>query len=363
MDERFVLQSLERAQGWIDAYSVSTGATAHESASTLSHICGFSSWDEMAHAISTLRPSLPDNAIGKKSVKQRHRVFRKRLIDIHAMEDSHARYIISHLSPSSEKAFKRFSLNLEKMYEPSDAGGLNLMEMFEAFGMDDQESFAKASKEIFGDVMPEGYDFSNFEDRLRLSGGIEPACWFNILTSIGWNVLDDESYDEEAAFGSPSMLIDEPDLGIVPVYLCAASRTPYDHEDGAANSMMKAALDDMRRNWPNSKTGYILWKNPLSKQINGRHYCHLGMILYDNEWREALINQHADSFGKMYKQNESLVNIDLPPSSLEDKDKILLTSIIRHLAGMDEPDAPRTGWKSMEVSSPSGWTSLMIRQG
>lgn len=84
------------------------------------------------------------------------------------------------------------------------------------------------------------------------------------------------------------------------------------------------------------------------------------MILFKNGWKPVLVNQNCTSFAKAYELNEALESIDSQPSFLVDDHEAVFTGIVRHLGGMDDPDAPDSGWKMMEMTSPSGWGSVII---
>jgi hypothetical protein len=359
-NEKFIIKDLARANDWVSIYSSSTNTSAYESAVILSNICGFSNWDLMASEITTNKPSAYDERLSKKDLRQRLLEYRKRLVEIHAMDPGFARYIIGHLSPTSDKPLRRFSLDTENMHGPRSDDGLNIADLIDEFGMNDSDSMEKFAKEMLGDSLGEDFDFSNFEDRLRLSGQIHTASWFNILAGLGWKPIDDESYNEKAEFGTPSMYLNDEAHGRIPVYLFAASRTPYDHEDTAANHAMNVSLSNFQSLSNKGDTAYLLWKHPLRKVINGKSYCHLGMMLYQNHWKPALVNLNCTSFGKTFELNETLDSVDSEPSNLVDDHEAVFMSITKHLGGMDEPDAPSTGWKKVEGTSPSGWSFVMI---
>lgn len=246
------------------------------------------------------------------------------------------------------------------MHGPRDPDALDLAALREMSGLDDPAQAEKMLKDLLGDAMPEGFDFTNFEDRLRMSGEVDAACWFDILQALGWTVIDDESFNPQAEFGEPSMVIDDPALGHVPVFLSSVSRAPHDYDDKAAGWVMEACLENILEDWPDAETAYLLWKAPLRKVIKGRSYCHLGMLLYEDTWREVLVNKQCDTLAKVYQLNRALESIDSEPEELVDDHEAVFMGISRFIAGMDHPDAPKTGWKIMEAGTQSGWNSVMI---
>jgi hypothetical protein len=358
--EQFIISSIKRAIEWTEAYAQSAGVPTEKAAGVLANICGFLSWDAMIIAMQKTRPSICDEQLGKKAVKKRHSEFRGRLVAAHDIDPGHARYIISHLPPSTEKSFRVFSLDKSGMHQRPSPNLLDMEMLRELTGFDGSEHLEEMVKQLFGDSLPEGFDDADLEDRVRLAGGTDPAKWFNILKGLGWGVLDDHTYCEDAEFGKPSMLIKDEVHGLVPVYLCASGRTPYDYHDNAANAAMAASLKHFKSCDNFGNTAYLLWKMPLRKIINGKHYCQLGMLLYKDSWKEVLVNRYCDSLAKTYRLNEDLISVDAEPIDLVDEHDAVFMGINRHLSGMDEPGAPKDGWKVMEMGSASGWNSTII---
>ncbi|KSQ21763.2 hypothetical protein APB26_32815 [Pseudomonas aeruginosa] len=325
----------------------------------LANLCGFASWDLMSHTISTTRPSQPDEQLPKSSLHRRHERYISVLTEVFTFDPLFARYLIQHLSPSSCRQFKPFSIDQSQMHGPRDTKGINIAEMADVLGVDfDDATFAESVKRLLGDDLPTGFNFSNLEDSIRALRGVESWPWFNIFMSLGWGPVD-ESYNEEPTEGEPAFLIADQVHGIVPVFLSPFCRTPNDHNDTGAEASMQRALASYtigRASGVFGNSAYLLWSFPLSKEIKGTHYCHLGMILRDGEWREALVNEHVDSFSKLYSLNTKIFSIEDGHPELGDSGQRFFDSINRHMAGMDDPGAPKKGWRFVEVGSFSGWT-------
>ena len=358
-NQTFILPSPDRAQQWVDACSRSLGCPAEEAAAMLANLCGFPSWDLMVHAISTARPSQPDEQIPKSSLNRRYDRYVATLTSVFAFDPLFGKYLVQHLSPSSCRPFLPFSIDKAHMHGPRDTSGVNIAEMAEMLGIDLEDSaFAESAKRLFGDVLPEDFDYGNLNDSFRALRGVGAWPWFNIFMSLGWGPIE-ESYNESPAEGEPAFLIDDSVHGKVPVFLSPFCRTPNDHNDKGAEASMARALDAYKAGLADGKfgdTAYLLWSFPLTKEIGGVDYCHLGMLLRDGEWKEALLNEHVNSFEKLYKLNAQISSIEDGHPELVDQGQRFFTSVNRHMAGVDEPDAPKKGWKELTGGSFSGWS-------
>lgn len=362
-DHTFVMSSTDRANQWVEACSKSIGCPAEESASMLATLCGFPTWDVMIHAMSATRPSPCDEQLPKESRKVRHERYVAILTSVFAFDPQYGKYLVQHLSPSSGGPFLPFSMDTQHMHGPRDTSGVNLAEIAEMLGIDDDnEALGEAAKMLLGDIFPEDFDYADLTNSVRALHGVEAWPWFNVFMSQGWRPLD-ETYNDEPEDGEPAFLLDDQVHGRVPVFLAPFCRTPHDHKDKGADGAMCQALDAYQDGLSEGLYGdsaYLLWSYPLTKEIRGDHYCHLGMILRDGEWKEALVNQHVDSFAKLFRLNAEVTNIDDGHPELIDKEQILFMSINRHMAGMDEPGAPKTGWKTLSTGSFSGWNQVQI---
>ncbi|HEJ2342226.1 TPA: hypothetical protein ACWLUJ_005743 [Pseudomonas aeruginosa] len=363
----FVMPSSERAQQWVDACAKSLACPAEEAAVMLANLCGFATWDLMIHAIGSTRPSQPDEQLPKSSVRRRHEYFVAVLTEVFAFDPLFGKYLVEHLSPSSCRPFRPFSIDRSHMHGPRDTQGINFAEMAEMLGIDfDDSILADAAKRLLGDALPSDFDFSNFSDSVRALRGVESWPWFNIFMDLGWGPLD-ETYNEEPVEGEPAFLIDDQVHGLVPVFLSPFSRTPNDYNDKGADASMRCALEAYREGHALGDfgdTAYLLWSFPLSKEINGEHYCHLGMLLRDGEWKEALINEHVDSFAKLYRLNAQLASIEDGHPELADQGQRFFNGVNRHMAGLDQPGVSDKGWEVLQAGSFSGWKQVQyIRKG
>lgn len=360
-EHTFVMPSSDRAHQWVDACSRSLDCPAEEAAAMLANLCGFPSWDLMIHTISATRPSQPDEQLPKSSFNRRHARYVAILTSVFAFDPLFGKYLVQHLSPSSCRPFLPFSIDKAHMHGPRDTSRINIAEMAEMLGIDfDDASLAETAKMLFGDVLPDDIDYKNLNDSLRSLRGVEAWPWFNIFMTLGWGPLDG-TYNESPEEGEPAFLIDDQVHGKVPVFLSPLSRTPNDHNDKAAEASMSRALDAFNAGRAGGKfgdTAYLLWSFPMTKEICGVHYCHIGMLLRDGEWKEALLNEHVESFAKLFRLNAQLSSIEDGHPELADQGQKFFISVNRHMAGLDEPGAPEKGWKKFETGSFSGWNQV-----
>ena len=357
----FIIESPERANEWVDACVRSLNCPPAEAAAILAGICGFPSWDVMIHMIRSMPPSRYDEELNPKKLKIRHQIYIDVLTIDFAFDPHFGRYLIQHLSPSSKKQFRPFSIDTTNMHGPRDPDVLNLQDLLH-MSEQDEESLAGTLKLLLGEECPDGVSLSDIEDIVRSMKPVHPWVWFNIFTSLGWDIPEDTYKDEPERY-QPAFLINDPKYGMVPVYLSPICRTPYDHNDTAANTAMRESLSHFTSVSQRSQGGFgksalLLWGFPLAKQINGEDYCHLGMVLRDGEWKEILWNEHVTSFSKLFEINATVGKIDDGHPELVDKDRRFFSAINRHMAGMDDPDASRSGWKYFTTGTLSGWEQV-----
>lgn len=355
-DTVFVIGSSDRATQWVDACARSLACPREEAASMLAGLCGFATWDVMLDQMNRLRPSPCDEHLPPAELKRRHARFIKALTEHYAFDPAFSAYIVLMLSPSSEKPFRPFSIDTQKMHGPRDLeSGITLADLIpDIEGMD----LEGALEGMMGEPLPDGMTLDDIQSVLRLSGEVEAWAWFNLVENLGWNVIE-ETYDDEAQLGEPAFIVDDVVHGHVPVFLCAAQRTPQDWSDHACETAMDTCLKAHQAgNYGDS--AYLIWKGPLYKVIGGEFYCHLGVILVDGKWKDVLLNEHVDSFAKLHSLNAEIVTLDDGHTQLIDPESRLFRAIVQMLAGYGEEGAPTDGWTQLCVNSLSGWQQVLL---
>lgn len=321
----------------------------------LAGMCGFIEWAHLVDSIGKRRPSAPDEAISPGIVKRRHKAYREFLVNVFAMSPQSARYLVMHLSPSSSKPFAPISMDRDIQHGPLE-DDTDLGALFESMPDPNSKEFADIMRRMMGDSLPPDFSFDNFEDRMRLSGDVFPHAWYNLFRHQEWDIIED-SYDENAELGEPSMVAQDSGIGFVPIYLTAVVRTPYDRLDTAADLAMQAVAEDMELS-ELGDVALLLWKWPLAKTINGNDYCHIGMAYQEGQWRELLINIDCTSPAKLLKLNGGVADINDGCEALIDKGRALTMAILFNIHEVEPEDMDKIS--VTEIASASGWSSIML---
>ncbi|TNC80794.1 MAG: hypothetical protein C9356_11770 [Oleiphilus sp.] len=319
------------------------------------NMCGFRSWDEVIAAIQINPPSQPDEQISTDVLETRMVFYADVLISIFGLNPRFARYFLEHVSPSSCVQPRRFSIDRDEMYEPSE-DNVTLVDLLEEGFPGDQSALEETlddfAKDMLGDVMPEGFSFENFHQRLRISKPIFPGHWYNLLATLKWNI-DDDSYSEDYTYGEESFVVLGKNDVEIPVYLTSLSRVPLDHDDEMANHTMELVQHHCEELFGSDKA-LLFWGGPLTKEIKGERFSHFGMCLNKGKWHEFLLHQGA-TLDSVLEQGKSIPDIDDPDPRFADKKNVLAHTFV--CMAMDIPEGSEV--QITEIGSASGWCSIL----
>lgn len=350
----YIAPSTKQARLWVEAVSKSLKIEKGDAAAMYARLCDFNSWDQLVQAIGRGQPSQTDEQVTKDVMQTRRAFYSEVLVDEFGMSRRFANYIIEKVSPSSSKKPSRFSLDISGAYD-EDPDTPTLGDLFSDFGMDSDEEMDKAMeafmRETMGDSLPDDFSFENIAERMRISKPIDPGAWYDLLYTIGWDLID-ESFRSEYAYGEESFIAIK-DGEEIPVYITSLVRTPYDVEDEMANSLM-SRLERYTEEEFDTDKAIVFWGQPLVKDIDGNSYAHFGMYWANGQWHEFLMNQHT-TINELFNQHNDMDSIDSPPKSLCDEGMALSVGAIKIINHIDQEK--KISIRMMR--SPSGWNHLL----
>lgn len=355
--ERFIFSDVTRAQQWVEACARSLNIARVDASIILAHLCGFPSWDHMVQNIGIVPPTACDEAIEEKQRKSRKARYIKLLTTGFSLDKDSGSHLIENLSPSSSKPFKVLALDVPDLKVSREKENPDASDRGEDEESGENIDFDRLLEHLAG----EGFDHETMSDilnSLRLSGETYPDRWFNILTYLGWNIPE-ETFDEDAELGEPAMICLDDELGEVPVYLCATVRSPYDDGDETTALAMTMCMNDFDYG-EYGETALLIWSGPAYKKIRKKYYCHIGMMAFDGEWIEILINKDCTSPGITFNRNCTMETINSGHPDLIDEDKFLFEQIVHHLAGLGDPTVPQGNWHGIKSKSPTGWNHKVV---
>lgn len=352
--ERFIFSEVHRAQQWVEACARSLNIARVDASIILANLCGFPSWDHMVQRIGIEQPSPCDEAIEEKQRKSRKSRYIKLLTTGFALDKKSGSLLIENLSPSSSKPFQVFTLDVPELKVSHEKSNPESGDRDESD--DETIDFGRLVAQLLEDSP--GGGLSNFLNSARLSGDTQPDRWFNILTFLGWKIPE-ETFDADADLGEPAMIAMDDELGEVPIYLCSTVRSPSDEDDEAADLAMTMCMNDYLYG-DYGGTALLIWRGPAYKKIRKKLYCHIGMIAWDEEWIEILVNRDCTSPAITFKRNCELETINTGHPELIDEDNFLFDQIVHHLAGVGDPETPTNNWHAIKSKTPTGWTHMIM---
>ena len=334
----YIAPSTKHARLWVDAVSKSLKIEKSDAATMYARLCDFKSWDQLVQAIGRGKPFYCDV-----------------LVDEFGMNTRFAEYIIEMASPSSGKKPSRFSLDTGGMHTPDEDDKPSIGKLFQEMGLDSEEGMDKAAEEFFrrtmGDSLPEDFSFENFTGRMRISKPIDPGAWWDLLMTIGWDLIED-SFRPEYVYGEESFVAVHDDEEI-PVFVTSLVRVPFDDDDEMANEVMAVVEEHADYELESDKI-LLFWGQPTIKEINGKPYGHYGMYYVDGQWHEFLLNKDT-TITEVFNQHLIMESVESPHVSLSDEGYGLAAAMAKVLNGI-EPDADVP---MSTLGSPSGWKSLL----
>lgn len=342
---KYVPQSLEVASRWVDVCERSLGIARAEVASMYANMCGFGSWDLMAAHMNVGQPALTDEEIQGEMLEARHAYYRDVLVDTFFMNPCFVDYFIHIASPSSQRQPAVFSVDHSKIYSSSDHDS-----KFASNGFG--RLLNTYAKQYLGDELGSDFDFNTFSDQLRLHSGVYPGHWYNLVASLGWNVIED-SYVDEYTYSHPSLFVQSATRGVIPIYIVSLTRIPLESADEMASLVLNHIQTNVTQKQV-SDHAMLFWGSMLSKQVNERWYTHPGMVFQNGEWRDFLINQHLNNADLAFDMVESL-DINNPPLGHEDQHLALARGFGCMKLNVDDPNYIEFS----QLTNPSGWSSLI----
>lgn len=353
---KFIPRDHKIARLWVDACSSSLSIEKQEAASMYANLCGFKTWDAIIKAIGKAKPSPVDEDCGSDVVAERKAFYQEVLVNVFTMNPLYATYLVDTLSPSSGKVPKRFSFDHESMHDELREGVMPLMPpgMTMETLRDGMESFI----EMLADKIPslEGIDTTNLMERMRISGPIDPADYYNFCSTMGWEIIE-ESYAEEYEHGKPLFCLNS-SFGDVLVYANSLSKVPGDHDDEMAEHLHELVLDDARQG--TDFPAVILFAGKfMTKDYRGKKFTCGGSLYKDGEWYDFLVNRDMDTVDKLFEAAEADVDLNNPDERYADDKNIAIGSFLAvsyGLSSLKEVFSHRI----MTVGSPSGWGAVML---
>jgi hypothetical protein len=348
----FVAPKTKQARLWVDAVSKSLQIDKSKAATMYANLCGFTSWDRVVEAIGRAKPSMTDEKVSQDILDTRKEFYCEVLVNNFGMNETLAEYMINRASPSSEQKPKRFSINTDALFEQGDdEEGINLHHVFKSLGLDTEKGVDEAAEKLLGDVMPEGFSFENFANRMRISKPLDPGAWFDMLASIGWDLVED-SFREDYVYGEESFFAVKDGVKI-PVFITSLTRVPHDTDDDMANHVM-ALVEEFATEDLESDEIILFWGQPSFKKIGGKDYSHFGMYYTDGQWHEFLLNRET-SIHNVFNQHRRMDSVDAPPADLSDERMMLTVAAVRIMNGIG--DNEKVSYLTAE--NKSGWNLLM----
>lgn len=328
MAEPFILHSVDRATQWVELCSQGTGFARDKAASMLATLCGFGTWDLMTYAMGFMPPSLPDEDVERAEAVERMKNHMRVLVGSHQLEPATSLYLLNKLPPTSKKQYVPFTMDEGIELTPMQ------VETIEEFA--DEFAQSDAAQEYY-DAQRESETFATQIEPNRasiaisLSGDTASHLWVDILDRLGWDFdyypqADDCPDLDEASF----VLLDNDGEWDVPVYLSPIAHTPrhnFDQPDYRSRRVQRAlCVGDYMAHWQDcSPYALLLQRWPAVKEVNGKHYCHLGSVYSQqtNQWKDLLFNLGCTSFARLLELNEQVEDIHQGHPALEDYHKIL----------------------------------------
>jgi hypothetical protein len=356
---RYIAQSTKHARTWVEAVSKSLKIEKNTAADMYARLCEFSNWDHAVQEITRGKASPTDEMVSKDILETRKLFYADVLMREFGMRESLAEYMIDRVSPSGGRKPQRFSINTDALFDDESddesEGEVDLHKMFKSLGMGSESDMNKAMEEFarkaLGESVPDDFSFDNFAERMRISKPLDPGAWYDILMSIGWDLID-ESFRSDYVYGEESFVALK-DGTEIPVFITSLVRAPYDIDDKMANEVMSKVeaytLDEFE-----ADEALLFWGQPIVKKIDGKDYAHFGMYCTEGQWHEFLMNKDT-SISDVFNQHNEMESIDTPPESLCDENIMLAVAVIKISNHIDQ-DIPIS--LSVMVNK-SGWNSLL----
>lgn len=203
---------------------------------------------------------------------------------------------IKSIEPFTGKKPKAYRIDQDVMNDGE--GKVDLSELFESVGGPD--AIFEAMKQMFSGspelaaLLDECGDAETFQNRMRISGTLDPSRYYNALSNLTDWELNDEQYDEEYQVYNPSFHIDIEGMGkTVPVFLFSYVATPGDTMDTLNDGVMENVAEEVG-------SAVVLFKNPQTKTMGGKDFCIVGMQMHSGNWSYLLLcdvpleDQHSD---------------------------------------------------------------------
>lgn len=347
--ERFIFADCDRAQQWVEVCARSLNIPRSDAAIILATLCGFPTWDHMASCIGQERPTLPDEAIAEPLCKARRARYVEVLAQVFSMSTKSGKSLIEHLSPSSSKPFKEIAIEAADLRISGEQRASELGDRYR-HDEDDDGPFRELLENLHN---PDQLECE--ECNARLHGDTSPLAWLSILTNLGW-AIPDKYVDIEANLGEPTMIAVDDELGDIPIFLSSVNRSPHDDSDCPANFMMGLCKTEFDTG-EYGETAFLLWDGPVFRKIRRNYYCSIGMMMFDGEWVEFLINRGCTSPNTTFIRNMGMASINEGNTDLIDEENTLCNAIAFQLAGAEAGD---DSWRLLVAKSETGWNHPLV---
>jgi hypothetical protein len=349
--ERFIFADCGRAQHWVEICARSLNIQRSDAAIILATLCGFPTWDHMAACIGQERPTLPDEAVAESLCKARRARYVKTLSQVFSLKTKSGKSLIDHLSPSSGKPFTEVAIDAAELRISREQRASELRDRHRNFD-DDEDVFRELIEDTHN---PDQLECEECNERLH--GDTEPVAWLSVLRALGWQIPDD-LIDIDAEIGEPAMIAVDEELGEIPIYLSSVNRSPHDDSDCPANYLMNLCMTEFDTG-EYGGTAFLLWAGPVCRKIRMKRYCSIGMMMFDGEWTEFLINQDCTSPSITFTRNMGMASINEGKAELADEGNVLCHAIAYQLAGADV-DEDEDAWRLLMAKSPTGWNHALV---
>lgn len=345
----------QRAGLWVDACAESLRVDRAEAAGMYANLCGFRTWDEIAQAIGTQRPSPFDESLEKEILESRRATYTGVLVEIFGLNPFHASYLVRNLSPSSQKLPRKISFDSSEMHDPDKEGRIQLIPP----GMEDfMEEGMEAFLEMMKQTDPEfaKIDTTNFAERMRISKPLNPGLYWDYCANHGWEPIE-ETYEEDYVFGEPSFSLKSKD-GQIPVYANSIVQLPYDADDEMANHVREVVLSDAMES-DDDPTLILFWGSPITKKIDGIYFTCPGSLYTQGDWHDILLNTEMTSVDLMIEKVSAGIDYNNPDKAFEDKRCESVKTFLALQVGAKNSEKLRK-FEIMSIGSASGWSTPII---
>ncbi|MFK4132355.1 hypothetical protein ACI2KR_08680 [Pseudomonas luteola] len=347
---RYVPRDLDAARQWCEVCAESMGISIEEAYAIYAHLCGFQSWRELEWVAGNMGASNYDENVPPRLLMKRYSFYEKVLKNKFGFRGEIARYIAHRFSPSSKLVPEIVSIDISRLKDKVIDNAENLSDTTVQKCPKDTKPHKIEPVYVFNSDR-NGLPVEKLNREIQLKITVSPVYWFNLLGSLGWNVLRD-SFNNNSPYEPSFIVAGKNTKEFVPVYNANLTRYPYDTKDSLCNELIQDVENDLKTR--GYKRAILFWFNLSTKKINGLDYTHPGLVYVNGQWKETLINTSMNDVEELFLCAELTKNINSPHPDYADKNKALLLGFKVMFTGVKSIKE----LKLIGVTSPSGWMTF-----